>query len=70
MYSAGMDSISKYHVSVREDGLWSVIDTSTGEPAELKVAELRKVLHGLPKEVAEEWSRVLNARAKMLRGWT
>lgn len=61
----GMDSISRYHISVREDGLWNVIDTKSGGPVELEVQGMFWLLYGLPKEAAEEWSKRLNEYAGM-----
>lgn len=58
-----MDSISRYHLSVREDGLWNVIDSKTGGPAELEIDGVVRLLFRLPKEEAEEWSSLLNGRA-------
>lgn len=55
-----MDSISKYHLSVREDGLWNVIDKATGGPAELEVDGACVLLFRLSKGEAEEWSKLLN----------
>lgn len=60
-----MDSISKYHLSVREDGLWNVIDKATGGPAELEIDGVYRLLFRLTKEEAEEWSKRLNENPGM-----
>ncbi|KKC34844.1 hypothetical protein [Devosia psychrophila] len=56
-----MDSISRYHLSAHEAGLWNVIDTTTGGPAEVEVDGKFMLLYKLPREEAEGWSRTLNA---------
>ena len=61
-----MDSISRYHLSLREDGEWNVIDSKTGRPAELRVNDDWFILYGLPKEVAELWPKRLNKRQALL----
>lgn len=59
-----MDSISPYYIILNEDG-WSVIERSSGGPVEVQDDDERVLLCKLDKELAEEWSRRLNARARM-----
>lgn len=56
----GMESLSKYHISVRDDGRWNVINRDTGGPAEVEIDGMFRLLFGLPKEEAEAWSKLLN----------
>lgn len=60
-----MDSLSRYHLSVREDGLWNVIDSLTGGPAEVEFGGNYVLLFKLTKEMAEAWSERLNAGARL-----
>lgn len=60
-----MDSISKYRLGMHEDGTWHVIDTATGGPAEIEIDGLYKLLYRMPKEEAEEWSKMLNEKVGM-----
>ena len=63
-YANCMDSISRYHISVREDGFWNVIDAKSGEPAELVIEGVfHGILFRLPKDEAEGWSSLLNGWA-------
>lgn len=55
-----MESLSKYHMSVRDDGRWNVINRETGGPAEVEIDGAFRLLFGLPKEEAEAWSKLLN----------
>lgn len=59
-----MESISRYHLAQHECGLWHVIDAKTGGPAEVKVGEKFFALWKLPRDQAEQWSLLLNARAR------
>lgn len=54
-----MDSISPYHLSVTEDGLWNVIDASTGGPAEVRWQGKCYLLYKLPEAEARQWSELL-----------
>jgi hypothetical protein len=60
-----MDSISRYHLSVREDGLWNVIDSATGGPAEVYAGGRFMLLFGLPEEDAQALSLLLNRALKL-----
>ena len=56
-----MESISRYHLAKHEDGLWLAIDTDTGEPVEMVIDDETVILSEMPRHLAEEWSRRLNA---------
>ncbi|MEP9398120.1 hypothetical protein [Mesorhizobium sp. KR2-14] len=58
-----MDSISRYHISVSEDGLWNVIDTSSGGPAEVDLKGFIVLLYRLPEWEAKALSSWLNERS-------
>lgn len=55
-----MESISRYHISVREDGFWNVIDRDTGGPAEIEMDGFCALLYKLTEKDAEAWSMWLN----------
>lgn len=59
-----MDSISRFHISVREDGLWNVIDSRTGGPAMLEQDGMLVLLYGMSKEDAKAMSLWLNRACK------
>lgn len=64
---AGMDSISRYHLSAHDDNLWNVIDTATGRPVEVHDDDEQLTLSKLPRARAEAWSKLLNESARMFR---
>ncbi|PSJ56616.1 hypothetical protein [Pseudaminobacter soli (ex Li et al. 2025)] len=55
-----MDSISRYHITVTEDGLWNVLDSSTGGPVELNLDGNFVLLYRLPEGDAKALSKWLN----------
>lgn len=63
----GMDSISRYHISPHDDGSWRVIDTTSGEPAEVLAEGSWTTLYKLSRVQAEWWSTVLNLEAGMFK---
>lgn len=65
-----MDSIAPYHLSRHEDGTWHVIDAETGGPAEIDLNGEYFLLWKMPRKEAEEWSRLLNEKAKAARRTT
>lgn len=63
-----MKSISPYHLSQHENGTWHVIDAATGGPAEIAINGRFYVLWKLPRDEAEDWSRLLNGMPPAERG--
>lgn len=57
-----MDSISRYHISVTEDGRWNVIDTATGGPAEINFNGHSVLLYRLAEDEAKALSEWLNQK--------
>lgn len=55
-----MERTAKFRLSVRKDGLWNVLDSDTGVPAEVQSGGRWFILFGLPKSDAEAWSKRLN----------
>lgn len=55
-----MDSISRYYLSVLEEGLWNVMDAETGGLARVELYDQSLLLYRLSREDAESWSRTLN----------